>query len=124
MLHKIILAEWAIAKLLWPGCRAFAPAIARAKRQMRVVVSDRSCLIDLRKMSLLDAFLKLRYEIPEHPVEEGLLKFTEVHKQAGTRSRELVTSTLGLAVAEGPKTRWPAVLRVPYGPNLTKILPG
>jgi len=30
---------------------------------LRVVISDSSCLIDLRKASLLDAFLRLPYEL-------------------------------------------------------------
>jgi len=51
---------------------------------MRIVVSDSSCLIDLRKVSLLDAFLKLPYEIliPNTLFEEELLKFTEAQKRA------------------------------------------
>lgn len=55
---------------------------------MRIVVSDSSCLIDLRKVSLLDAFLKLPYEIliPNTLFEEELLKFTEAQKRALLRS--------------------------------------
>jgi predicted nucleic acid-binding protein len=51
---------------------------------MRIIVSDSSCLIDLRKVSLLDAFLKLPYEIliPNTLFEEELLRFTEAHKRA------------------------------------------
>ncbi|MBZ5506007.1 MAG: hypothetical protein LAO78_11020 [Acidobacteriia bacterium] len=51
---------------------------------MRIVVSDSSCIIDLRKASLLDVFLKLPYEIliPNTLFEEELLKFTEVQKRA------------------------------------------
>lgn len=51
---------------------------------MRIVVSDSSCLIDLRKASLLDAFLKLPYEIliPNTLFEEELLKFTSAQKKA------------------------------------------
>jgi hypothetical protein len=54
---------------------------------MRIVVSDSSCLIDLRKVSLLDAFLKLPYEIliPNTLFEEELLKFTETQKRAMLR---------------------------------------
>lgn len=49
---------------------------------MRIVVSDSSCLIDLRKASLLDAFLKLPYEvlIPNTLFEDELLKFTATEK--------------------------------------------
>lgn len=51
---------------------------------MRIVVSDGSCLIDLRKASLLDAFLNLPCEIiiPNTLFEDGLLKFTNAQKQA------------------------------------------
>ena len=54
---------------------------------MRIVISDSSCLIDLRKVSLLDAFLKLPYEIliPNTLFEEELLKFTEGQKRAMLR---------------------------------------
>jgi hypothetical protein len=40
---------------------------------MRIIVSDTSCLIDLRKASLLEGFLKLPYEIviPDTLFEEG-----------------------------------------------------
>ena len=51
---------------------------------MRIVVSDSSCLIDLRKVSLLDTFLRLPYEflIPNTLFEEELLKFTAAQKKA------------------------------------------
>jgi predicted nucleic acid-binding protein len=51
---------------------------------MRIIVSDSSCLIDLRKTLLLDAFLKLPYEIliPNTLFEEELLKFTDEQKCA------------------------------------------
>jgi predicted nucleic acid-binding protein len=51
---------------------------------MRIIISDSSCLIDLRKVSLLDAFLKLPYEIliPNTLFEEELLKFTEAQKRS------------------------------------------
>ena len=51
---------------------------------MQVVISDSSCLIDLRKTSLLDAFLRLPYEllIPNTLFEEELLKFTAAQKMA------------------------------------------
>ena len=50
----------------------------------RIVVSDSSCLIDLRKASLLDTFLRLPYEflIPNTLFEEELLKFTAAQKKA------------------------------------------
>lgn len=54
---------------------------------MRIIISDSSCLIDLRKASLLDTFLKLRYEIliPNTLFEEELLKFTDEQKEALVR---------------------------------------
>jgi predicted nucleic acid-binding protein len=55
---------------------------------MRIVVSDSNCIIDLRKVSLLDIFLKLPYEIliPNLLFEEELLKFTEAQKRALIKS--------------------------------------
>lgn len=63
---------------------------------MRIVVSDSSCLIDLRKASLLEAFLRLPYEIliPNTLFEDELLKFTAAQK------RELVQG--GLKVVDVP----------------------
>jgi len=50
---------------------------------MRIVVSDSSCLIDLRKASLLDALLRLPYEIliPNTLFEDELLKFSDAQKR-------------------------------------------
>ena len=49
---------------------------------MRIVVSDTSCLIDLRKTDLLEAFVKLPYEIlvPDVLFDEELVKFSDRHK--------------------------------------------
>ena len=49
---------------------------------MRIIVSDSSCLIDLRKASLLAAFVRLPYEIliPNTLFEEELLRFTAEEK--------------------------------------------
>jgi predicted nucleic acid-binding protein len=54
---------------------------------MRIIVSDTSCLIDLRKASLLDALLKLPYEIliPNTLFEDELLKFTSAQKKSLVR---------------------------------------
>lgn len=51
---------------------------------MRIVVSDSSCLIDLRKVSLLETLLELPYEfvIPNTLFEDELLKFTAAQKKA------------------------------------------
>jgi predicted nucleic acid-binding protein len=66
---------------------------------MRIVVSDSSCLIDLRKVSLLDTFLRLPYEflIPNTLFEEELLKFTAAQKNALVRG--------GLKVVDLPGER-------------------
>lgn len=54
---------------------------------MRIVVSDSSCLIDLRKASLLDALVRLPYEllIPNTLFDDELLKFTAAQKRALVR---------------------------------------
>jgi hypothetical protein len=51
---------------------------------MRLIVSDSSCLIDLRKASLLDAFLRLPFEIliPNTLFEDELLKFSATQKKS------------------------------------------
>src|SRR5690242_11810375 len=51
---------------------------------MRVIISDSSCLIDLRKAALLEVFVQLPYEvlIPNTLFEDELVKFTEEQKQA------------------------------------------
>jgi hypothetical protein len=66
---------------------------------MRIIVSDSSCLIDLRKVSLLEIFLKLPYEflIPNTLFEEELLKFT------ATQKRDLIRC--GLKVMDLPGER-------------------
>ena len=54
---------------------------------VRIIVSDSSCLIDLRKASLLDVFLRLPYEImiPNTLFEEELIRFTADQKDALVR---------------------------------------
>lgn len=63
---------------------------------MRLIVSDSSCLIDLRKASLLEAFLELPYEvlIPDALFEEELVRFTPAQKDLLLRG--------GLKVVELP----------------------
>jgi len=85
---------------------------------MRIIVSDSSCLIDLRKTSLLDAFLRLPYEIliPNTLFEEELLKFTAAQKRAlirgglkvidlpgerVERAREVLLETPKLSIHDG-----------------------
>jgi hypothetical protein len=66
---------------------------------MRIVVSDSSCLIDLRKASLLDAFLTLPYEvlIPNTLFEDELLKFTATEKRTLLRNGLKVVDVPGRA---------------------------
>lgn len=49
---------------------------------MRILISDTSCLIDLRKASLLEAFVQLPYDlvIPDVLFEQELVQFTESEK--------------------------------------------
>ena len=85
---------------------------------MRIVVSDSSCLIDLRKASLLAAFLELPYEvlIPNTLFDDELLKFTAAEKRSllrgglkvvevpGTgvlRAREIIQKTPRLSINDG-----------------------
>ena len=62
----------------------------------RLVISDSSCLIDLRKASLLEAFLRLPYEflIPDTLFEDELLRFSPAQKKSLVRG--------GLKVVELP----------------------
>jgi predicted nucleic acid-binding protein len=64
---------------------------------MRIIVSDSGTLIDLRKASLLETFLRLPYEflIPNTLFEEELLKFTAAQK------RSLVASGLQVVDLSG-----------------------
>jgi hypothetical protein len=50
---------------------------------MRIIISDSSCLIDLRKASLLAVFLRLPFEIliPNTLFEGELLSFTDDEKK-------------------------------------------
>src|ERR1035438_4523088 len=67
---------------------------------MRIVVSDSSCLIDLRKVSMLDSLLRLPYEflIPNTLFEEELLKFTAAQKRALIRGGLKVVDLPGESV--------------------------
>ena len=56
---------------------------------MRIIVSDSSCLIDLRKVGLVEAFLKLPYEflIPNTLFDVNGGRFPHksgVHRRHGT----------------------------------------
>ncbi|MFQ5745165.1 MAG: hypothetical protein ACE5HV_16525 [Acidobacteriota bacterium] len=64
---------------------------------MRIVVSESSCLIDLRKASLVDAFLSLPYEIliPNTLFADELLKFSSAQKRALVRGELKVVDLPG-----------------------------
>jgi len=76
---------------------------------MRIIVSDSSCLIDLRKVGLVEAFLKLPYEflIPNTLFEDELLKFTAAQKRALVKGGLTVTDLPGERVlrAQGVDSR-------------------
>ena len=59
---------------------------------MRIIVSDSSCLIDLRKAALLGAFLQLPYEIliPNTLFEDELLRFTAEEKALLRRAMKVM----------------------------------
>lgn len=67
---------------------------------VQVVISDSSCLIDLRKTSLLDAFVRLPYEllIPNTLFEEELLQFSSTQKKALIRGGLKVVDLPGESV--------------------------
>ena len=66
---------------------------------MRIIISDTSCLIDLRKAALLAAFLRLPFEIliPNTLFEDELLSFTAEEK------RTLVKAGLKVVDLPGPQ---------------------
>lgn len=74
---------------------------------MRIVVSDSSCLIDLRKASLLDALVRLPYEllIPNTLFEDELLKFTGAQKSALVRGGLQVIDLAGDRVTRAVEVR-------------------
>jgi hypothetical protein len=69
---------------------------------MQILVSDTSCLIDMRKASLLGAFVQLNYDLvmPDVLFEEELVQFLQAEK-------ELIETTFRIVNLPGEK-----VLRV------------
>lgn len=67
---------------------------------LQVVISDSNCLIDLRKSALLDAFLRIPYEllIPNTLFEDELLSFTAAQKKALIRGGLKVVDLPGESV--------------------------
>ena len=68
---------------------------------MRIIVSDTSCLIDLRKAALLAAFLRLPFEIliPNTLFEDELLSFTAEEKRTLVKAGLKVVDLLGPQVS-------------------------
>lgn len=68
---------------------------------MRIIISDSSCLIDLRKASLLAAFLRLPFEIliPNTLFEDELLSFTADEKRTLIRDGLRVVDLPGAQVS-------------------------
>ncbi len=58
---------------------------------MRIIISDTSCLIDLRKADLLDAFINTPFErvIPDVIFEQELIEFTSAHYEILTHGVEV-----------------------------------
>lgn len=85
---------------------------------MRIIVSDSSCLIDLRKAALLEVFLRLPFEIliPNTLFEDELLSFTADERKVlldgglktidlpglqVTRAREVIRTRPRLSLHDG-----------------------
>lgn len=85
---------------------------------MPLIVIDSSCLIDLRKASLLKAFIGLPYEIliPDSLFEEELVRFTAAQKElllrgglrviglsgkSVLRARAIISEHPGLSIHDG-----------------------
>ena len=68
---------------------------------MRIIISDSCCLIDLRKVALLQTFVSLPDEIliPDVLFEEELLRFTPAEKERLIQMGLQVTSIPGAGVA-------------------------
>lgn len=68
---------------------------------MRIIISDSSCLIDLRKASLLGVFLRLPFEIliPNILFEDELLSLTNDEKKALLRGGLKVVDLPGAQVS-------------------------
>jgi predicted nucleic acid-binding protein len=68
---------------------------------MRIIISDSSCLIDLRKASLLAVFLRLPFEIliPNTLFEDELLSFTDDEKKTLLRGGLKVVDLPGSQVS-------------------------
>jgi predicted nucleic acid-binding protein len=66
---------------------------------MRIIISDSSCLIDLRKANLLTQFLRLPFEvlIPNTLFEDELVSFSDAEKK--------LLLDLGLGVVDLPGTQ-------------------
>jgi len=79
---------------------------------MRILISDTSCLIDLRKAFLLEAFVKLPYDlvIPDVLLEQELVNFSTVEKELLEKElRILSLSGEGVARVQSVNRDYPAL---------------
>lgn len=78
---------------------------------MRIIVSDSSCLIDLQKGGLIEAFLKLPYElvVPDVLLEDELLSFSK--KEISVLRANMTVATLE---AEGVERAARLLQQFPY----------
>lgn len=80
---------------------------------MRIIVSDSSCLIDLRKASLLGAFMATPYKvlIPDTLFDDELIRFSEDEKR-GLLDDGLIIQEIpgdGVVRAQDVKSLYPAL---------------
>jgi hypothetical protein len=79
---------------------------------MRILISDTSCLIDLRKASLLEAFVQLPYElvIPDILFEQEFVNFSTLDKELLEKSLRVVSlSGEGVIKVQSVNRDYPAL---------------
>jgi len=79
---------------------------------MRILISDTSCLIDLRKASLLEAFVQLPYDlvIPDVLFEQELVNFSNSEKELLERALRVVSlSGEGVIKVQNVNRDYPAL---------------
>jgi predicted nucleic acid-binding protein len=79
---------------------------------MRILISDTSCLIDLRKASLMEAFVQLPYDlvIPDVLFEQELVNFSNVEKELLERALRVVSlSGEGVIKVQNVNRDYPAL---------------
>ncbi|MGG6297262.1 hypothetical protein ACQ4M4_22950 [Leptolyngbya sp. AN02str] len=79
---------------------------------MRILISDTSCLIDLRKASLLEAFVQLPYDlvIPDVLFEQELVNFSDSEKELLERALRVASlSGEGVIKVQNVNRDYPAL---------------